>query len=64
MVSQSVTSLDDKVLHLKDFPGDLHSQLKSNAALEGIKLREYVIAVLRRVVEAQQAKRSDSRRSA
>ena len=41
------------VLHVKEFPPDLHRELKAAAAKRGISLRAYVILTLTEVVDIE-----------
>jgi hypothetical protein len=46
MLTQDAAIAEDKILHLRNFPVDLHSQLKSQAALDGIPMRDFIIEAL------------------
>ena len=39
------------VLNIKDFPDDLHRQVKIQAAIEGVTLRDLVFKALREYLE-------------
>lgn len=42
-----------KPIHIRDFPEDLHSQLKARAAIERVALREFIIQSLREAIGAE-----------
>lgn len=45
------------VLHIKDFPDDVHRALKVEAAEKGIAIYNLIIEILRRHVEAKGAEK-------
>ena len=43
-------------VYLRDFPRDLHRKAKSEAALEGITLREFVIKTIEEYLKKKKGK--------
>ena len=44
------------ILNIKDFPDDLHRKSKSEAALEGISLKAFIIKALEEYLKTKKGK--------
>ncbi len=44
------------ILNIKDFPDDLHRKAKSEAALEGISLKAFIIKALEEYLKTKKRK--------